>query len=707
MKSRVKVGGNRKLLALLLAGVGLSAVGCGESQHDIMMRAAQRVRDDNEVEEEDSSSVAPPVASSPVAPPSSGNLVTPTPPSEAIPETIPESNPPVDSQPTATSPTIADRRPTSPLDELARRKRAAENIKQIGAALTKYVQKNQRLPLAASKTANGAATLSWRVELLPYLGYAELYAKFDSAQPWDSPTNLPLLDLIPDCYVSPERFDTNTNYLGIVGNSFVFAGKPVMVRDMEDGLENTLAILEANDTLAVPWTSPMDFAPAAGQIRQGIGKLRPEGTYALWANGWTTLLPNNVSEGQLQNAFTYESGDGQLAGAIHKPLIVAGDSTSEVTSTTTVAASPTAADVPTNSVPAIESPLPSNDRNSVAKIDLPSRAELSSARQRVDELYAERLKNATRLEMRREIAQEMLKAAKGMANDPGGAHSLHQAAIEIAVTIGDLALLNEAVDGVVAQFNVNFVDENTAALQRFCKQNTGAMSERIDRPGLLKRALPIAFELVKRDEYDQPIELATFLLTVEGQQGQRVLLADLNRLKQQLTAARNQYRQAAEAVATLRNQPDNANAKGTVGKYVAFIKGDWATGLPMLLDGDNDRLAQIAKADLATGNNGEEMLNSGDAWWDLAESTTNKIFRGACQERAAHWYRLAEASLPESLSKLHAKSRLEKATQESLGSPLSLIERLAEDSGIKLDAEIARVRNPLFKQPLAVDDTDD
>ncbi len=702
MKSRVKVGGNRKFLALLMVGVGLSTIGCGESQHDIMMRAAQRVRDDNEVEEEDSSIITPPMASSPDVNPPKESSVNPVQPNAlAAP-----SEKPVDSQPLASSPTIADRQPASPLDEIARRKRAAENVKQIGAALTKYVQKNQRLPLAATKTANGASTLSWRVELLPYLGYPELYAKFNPAQPWDSPTNLPLLELIPDCYVSPERFDTNTNYLGIVGNSYVFAGKPVMVRDMEDGLENTLAILEVNDSIAVPWTSPMDFAPAAGQIRQGIGKLRSDGTYALWANGWTTLLTNSVSEAQLHNAFTYESGDGQLAGAIHKPLIITGESSSDSQAVATVAANPTAVDIPTSSGQAIESPLITSDANSLAKIELPSRTELSSARQRVDELYEDRLKNATRLEMRRDVAREMLKAAKGMSNDPGGAHALHQASIDIAVTIGDLPLLIEAVDGVVAQFDVSFVDENTEALRRFCKQNMGAMADRMDRPELFRRALPIAFELVKKDEYEQPIELVTFLLAVEGKQGQRVLLADLNRLKQQLTAARNQYRQAAEAVAMLRNQPENANAKGTVGKYVAFIKGDWAEGLPMLLDGENERLAQIAKADLATGNDGEEMLNSGDAWWDLAESTSNKIFRGACQERAAHWYRLAEAILPDSLSKLHAKSRLEKATQESLGSPLSLIERLAEDTGIKLEAEIARIRNPLFKQPLAVDDTD-
>ena len=300
----------RLLLTVLPMFVLVPTSGCGgNSQQDLMMRAAQRPRDEPKDEEEDEVDSTPPPASvadnKPVeqpaasaAPSNSPAAAIDTTGASGVGSTAAASGLKPIAADAATSgvsdgllPPISERQPTAPLTDFQRRKMAADNIKKIANGLNVYFERKGSLPARGMKSKSGIITLSWRVELLPYLGYDELYKQFDPNQPWDSPKNMALLERIPDCYVSPERFDTNTNYLGIQGVSYLFQDKPVPVRNIEDGLENTLAILEVNNELAVPWTSPSDFDVEVGRAAEFIGGLRTEGTYAIWGNGWTTPRP--------------------------------------------------------------------------------------------------------------------------------------------------------------------------------------------------------------------------------------------------------------------------------------------------------------------------------------------------------------------------------------------------------------------------------
>ena len=54
---------------------------------------------------------------------------------------------------------------------------------------------------------------------------------------------------------------------------------------------------------------PTDYDPQnVRQLTDDLGGLREDGTFAAWANGWTVLLANELSNDQLLNSLTYESG---------------------------------------------------------------------------------------------------------------------------------------------------------------------------------------------------------------------------------------------------------------------------------------------------------------------------------------------------------------------------------------------------------------
>ncbi|HEY7329165.1 MAG TPA: sigma-70 family RNA polymerase sigma factor [Gemmataceae bacterium] len=77
-------------------------------------------------------------------------------------------------------------------------------LKRLAAAMQNYAATYEgRLPLAASVGKDGRALLSWRVELLPFLGENDLYNEFKRDEPWDSPHNRKLITKMPAVFAPP------------------------------------------------------------------------------------------------------------------------------------------------------------------------------------------------------------------------------------------------------------------------------------------------------------------------------------------------------------------------------------------------------------------------------------------------------------------------------------------------------------------------
>jgi hypothetical protein len=139
---------------------------------------------------------------------------------------------------------------------------AINNLKQIGLAMHNFHETYGSFPPSASYV-DGQPLLSWRVYLLPYLGYAPLYEKFHLDEPWDSEHNLTLLAEMPDVYSSPNR-DLNeqglTRFVVPVAETTAFHGETgVPFQDITDGTAQTALVVAVPAEHAVPWTKPVDW----------------------------------------------------------------------------------------------------------------------------------------------------------------------------------------------------------------------------------------------------------------------------------------------------------------------------------------------------------------------------------------------------------------------------------------------------------------
>jgi len=198
-----------------------------------------------------------------------------------------------------------------------RRQACAEHLKQIGIALLKYHDAHGTFPAAAITGHGGSALLSWRVAILPELGYRDLYEQFRFDEPWDSPHNRALLTQMPDVFACPSEPRRNgaTPYEVIAGPTGANAGaKPLFdqargvdIREVLDGTSNTLMVAETGRPNF--WTQPSALYFDEHHPTPHFGSRHPKGFNALFADGSTRFLSATIDDQLLRIIITRDGGE--------------------------------------------------------------------------------------------------------------------------------------------------------------------------------------------------------------------------------------------------------------------------------------------------------------------------------------------------------------------------------------------------------------
>lgn len=200
-----------------------------------------------------------------------------------------------------------------------RRQQCHWNFENLGKALWQFHESCGHFPAAVSYSSrDGRPLLSWRVALLPYLGYRELFDRFHLDEPWDSPRNLALLGRMPAVYACPSEPDTSlgmTTYQVVVGPEGSMQGaKPLFertrgvdVREVTDGTSNTLMVVETPH--AVPWTKPEDLYFAEDQPTPTFGSRHGGGYHAAFADAAVRFLKFNIDSQLLRGLVTRDGNE--------------------------------------------------------------------------------------------------------------------------------------------------------------------------------------------------------------------------------------------------------------------------------------------------------------------------------------------------------------------------------------------------------------
>lgn len=201
--------------------------------------------------------------------------------------------------------------------EAARRQVCMAQVRQIGMAMLNYEAEYGCYPPAYVADDAGRPMHSWRVLLLPYLEQSHLYEQYDFDEPWDSPANLMVAEMMPPVYACPssdEGVGNMTGYLVVNGPGCLFDGdKATKMAEVLDGLSGTLMVVESTDS-AVTWTEPTDLdASAMAYMVDGgpgeIGSLHHGGAVVLCADGGSEVLPSDTSPQDVKAMTTIDGGE--------------------------------------------------------------------------------------------------------------------------------------------------------------------------------------------------------------------------------------------------------------------------------------------------------------------------------------------------------------------------------------------------------------
>lgn len=206
--------------------------------------------------------------------------------------------------------------------ELARKEQRRARLVRVARALQEYRQAKGRLP-GPSDAAGG---LSWRVELLPYLGEQELYEAFRRDEPWNSEHNLSLAGRIPEVFRESDDSD-QTAFLGLVGSGMALGGRDMAAAETpvtDDGLETTLAVIDTGGSRVVTWTSSSDLDGLSPADLTGWGDSEDATIAVITADGEVRSLPKTIDPDTLKSSLTARGGESLEAGRLFPPELQRG-----------------------------------------------------------------------------------------------------------------------------------------------------------------------------------------------------------------------------------------------------------------------------------------------------------------------------------------------------------------------------------------------
>lgn len=538
-------------------------------------------------------------------------------------------------------------------------------MERIAAALLAYVEDHKALPNAATVVTRGeqeVPLLSWRVRLLPYLGYEDLYRQFRLNEAWNSPHNKRLLAQIPAEYQLPDRPDTSTNYVVPVGAQTAFSGgRGRIPANFTGGAENVVMLLEADHTHATPWTAPQDLSYHAATPRAGLGTLRGDDFLVALANGDVGRVSVDVVDSQLRELFSIEE-DSAPAGALVKaanskviePPANTASTISPPADQRSNSSSPLEAESAATALPATKIDLSKLIRTPPTRSPLPEQHLLQAARTMLKEVYRLEYEKATTVPARQTLVRRMLSDAQGLTAKPAEYYELLRVTRDLAVSVGLIKESLEAVRLLEEQFEVDGPAMRAKTLGELCK----VASDPAEARSLAEQTQLLLRQSLQEDDFATAHRAHEIYVAASRAGGNRKALFRAEELRSVIEAVQLAYSEVPQAIHTLGHNPDNGKANAIIGKYHCVLKQRWDEFLPLLAKGDDVGLRVVATIDLENNSDPEVVLQLADQYWNLADESPSPFSIGL-KWRAVHHYTRSVDNHPGGLAKLRAQKRLQ------------------------------------------------
>ena len=279
------------------------------------------------------------------------------------------------------------------------------------------------------------------------------------------------------------------------------------------------------------------------------------------------------------------------------------------------------------------------------KSPLPDEAKRTKAMALVEEIYQEEIAAATSADRKTALVKELLAAADVAGGNTVDRYALLERARLLAAGAGVAPPALKIVEMIAGEYQVDRVALRADTIQRLAACVASASdAERVARAAMVE--LP---QWMAEGHFDAAGVVARAAVEASGRCGDAALrrrALSWDSAAKQAAARLSEY-QAAEK--KLREQPDDAAASATAGRYLCLVRGDWEKGIPRLAKGSDQALRQLAERESQRPTGAAEQLALGSAWWKAAEAAESPA-REQMLLRAGAWYRTAQPELTGTLN---------------------------------------------------------
>jgi hypothetical protein len=244
---------------------------------------------------------------------------------------------------------------------------------------------------------------------------------------------------------------------------------------------------------------------------------------------------------------------------------------------------------------------------------------------------------------RQQAALELLNRSTASGDPAFEAASLRVAGL-LAARAGDLSLTTEICDKMEHRFELNIFPQKVELLDELGSHARAARN----KTDFVNACLAAGFAAIAGNDYSSAGRLAQLAADSAPASADSSLAARSDFLAGETARCGKEFESVSNSWKTLRAKPSDPQANLAVGKFLCFVKNDWAAGIPLLLHGADETLKAAVNLEInAKLNDPRAARILGDSWWDLSSKAPNagQVYY---QRRARYWYLKSIANSKES-----------------------------------------------------------
>ncbi|MFM7135857.1 MAG: hypothetical protein ACKO1M_02135 [Planctomycetota bacterium] len=292
------------------------------------------------------------------------------------------------------------------------------------------------------------------------------------------------------------------------------------------------------------------------------------------------------------------------------------------------------------------------------KEPIPNATETKQAITSINDIFRADLASATTPEQRVALAKQFL-AQAARTTKMAERWGLLIQAVQLASDASDSTMAFSAIDALGDTFDVNL---DAARIEALAKMVPKAPPATIN--DLARVCISMSRSSIAKQNLVDARKLAAMTGALAKKSRNRELLTDFNQLSAAIKEAESLGRERDSLLSKVETNPTDPSINSDVGDFFCFKQNDWPAGLPFLVKGENERLAQVAARELAAPKSDAAVLALADSWWVVSE-TENGVAKAAIQMHAVDIYRRVLKTLS-GLERVRVEKRISAATAASI-----------------------------------------